>query len=51
MSYKLTEAIEVFGSLSNINEAPLSFYQTTERQTFAREIYSFNADFGVSMRF
>jgi TonB-dependent receptor len=51
MSYKVTQSIEVFGSLSNINEAPLNYYQTKKRQTYAREIYSFNGDFGVSVRF
>jgi TonB-dependent receptor len=51
MSYKVTQSIEVFGSLSNINEAPLNYYQTNKNQTYAREIYSFNGDFGVSVRF
>lgn len=51
MSYKINEAIEVFGSLSNINDAPNNFYQTRRDQTFSREIYSYNADFGLSIRF
>jgi TonB-dependent receptor len=51
MSYKLSDAIEVFGSVSNINDAPNTFYQTTRDRTYAREIYSYNADFGVSLRF
>lgn len=51
ISYKVSSAIEVFGSLSNITEAPNSFYQGNRNQTFSREIYSFNGDFGVSLRF
>jgi TonB-dependent receptor len=51
LSYKLSEAVEVFGSLSNITEAPLTFYQTNKSRTFSRQIYSYNADVGVSMRF
>lgn len=51
ISYKLNDAIEIFGSLSNINDAPLNYYQTNERQTYSREIYSYNGDFGVSVRF
>ncbi|WP_418066786.1 TonB-dependent receptor [Sphingomonas endolithica] len=51
MSYKVTKGIELFGALSNITNAPLSYYQTTRDQTYARQIYSFNGDFGVSVRF
>lgn len=51
ISYRITKGIEVFGALSNITNAPLSFYQTNENQTYSREIYSFNGDFGVSVRF
>ena len=40
----------MFGSLSKINAAPLAYYQTVRRQTYSRQIYSFNADFGVSVR-
>ena len=51
VSYNLTRAIEIFASLSNINEAPLNYYQTNKQQTYSREIYSLNGDFGVSVRF
>lgn len=51
ISYEFSPGLVVFGSLSNLNEAPLTFYQTTKDQTFAREIYSFNGDFGISIRF
>ncbi len=49
--YKPIKSIEIFASLSNITGAPLTFFQTNRSQTFSREIYSFNADFGVSVRF
>lgn len=51
ISYKIFKELEIFGSLSNIADAPLTFYQTTRRQTFSREIYGINADFGVSVKF
>lgn len=51
ISYKLFEGVEVFGSLSNINKAPLAYYQTNRQQTYSRQIYSFNGDFGISARF
>ncbi len=51
VSYKVIEGVEVFGSLSNLNKAPLTYYQTNDRQTYSRQIYSFNGDFGVSVRF
>ena len=51
LSYAITDGIEVFGALSNINREPLTFYQTSPDRIFAREVYSFNGDFGVSVRF
>ena len=51
IGYQLLEGVEVFGSVSNIADAPLAYYQTTKRQTYSREIYGFNADFGVSAKF
>ncbi len=51
LSYAIDGGIEVFGSLSNIGEAPNTFYQTNANQIFSREIYSFTGDFGVSLRF
>ena len=50
-SYKLFEGVDVFAAFSNINNAPLTFYQTNKNQTYSRQIYSFNSDFGVSVRF
>ena len=51
LSYRLLEGLEVFTSVSNITEAPLTFYQTTPDQTYSRQIYGLNADFGVSATF
>ena len=51
VSYELMEGVEIFGALANINNAPLTYYQTNEDQTYSRQIYSFNGDFGVSVRF
>jgi TonB-dependent receptor len=51
ISYKLFKGVEVFGSLSNIADAPLNYYQTNKQQTYSREIYGFNGDFGVSVKF
>ena len=50
-SYRLFKGLDLFAAFSNINEAPLTFYQTVKTQTYSRQIYSFNADFGVSVRF
>jgi TonB-dependent receptor len=50
-SLKLLDNLEVFTAFSNINKAPLLYFQTERSQVFARESYSFNADFGVSVRF
>jgi TonB-dependent receptor len=51
ISYKLMKGVEIFGSLSNLGKAPLTYYQTNKNQTYSRETYSFNGDFGVSVRF
>ena len=51
ISYKIAKGLEVFGTLSNITGAPLTYYQTTPQQIYSRQIYSFNGDFGVSLRF
>lgn len=51
VSYRILDEVEVFISASNITDAPLTFYQTTPDQTFSRQIYGVNADFGVSARF
>ena len=51
VSYRLFDGVEMFGSVSNLNDAPQAFYQTVKRQIYSREIYSFNADFGVNLSF
>ena len=51
VSFQVTEAVQIFAAISNFNEAPNTFYQATRNQTFSREIYSWNGDFGVSFRF
>ena len=51
VSYRLAQGVEVFGSASNITGAPQAFYQTNKRQIYSREIYGYNADFGVSLSF
>jgi TonB-dependent receptor len=51
VSYRLFEGLDLFAAFSNINNAPLTFYQTNKNQTYSRQIYSFNSDFGVSVRF
>ncbi|HEU0043503.1 TonB-dependent receptor [Sphingomonas sp.] len=51
LSYKINDAIEVFGSLSNLTNAPLTYYQRVPTQTYSRQIYSVNGDFGLSLRF
>ncbi|MHB9881138.1 TonB-dependent receptor [Pacificimonas sp. ICDLI1SI03] len=50
-SYRITEGIEIFSSISNIGDAPLTYFQTNEDQVYSRQIYSFNADFGISANF
>ena len=51
VSYKGSDAVEVFGSVSNLTGAPLSYYQVIPERTYSRQIYSYNADFGLSVRF
>lgn len=51
ISYRILDGVEIFGSISNFGDAPLTFYQTTPDQTFSRQIYSYNADFGISASF
>ena len=51
VSYKLLKGVEIFGALSNITDAPLTYYQTNKNQTYSRQVYGFNSDFGVSVRF
>ena len=50
-SYRILEQVEVFVSASNLTDETLSFYQTTPDQTYSRQIYGINADFGISARF
>lgn len=51
VSYRLREGLEIFGSVSNFGDAPQAFYQARRSQIFSREIYSYNADFGISLSF
>ncbi|GAA3790954.1 TonB-dependent receptor [Qipengyuania pelagi] len=51
ISYRITPDIEIFASGSNLTDATLTFYQTLPEQTFSRQIYGINADFGISARF
>lgn len=51
ISYKLAEGIDIFAAISNLNRAPLTYFQSDPSRTYAREAYSFNSDFGVSVRF
>ncbi|MFA7387401.1 MAG: TonB-dependent receptor [Thiohalobacteraceae bacterium] len=49
--YRISEGIEIFGSIANINDAALIDLQTADRRFAGKEIYSFTADFGVNVRF
>ncbi|UVO50576.1 TonB-dependent receptor [Sphingomonas sp. SUN019] len=51
LSFDLTDKIELFGTASNITNAPLAFYQADKTQTFSREIYSYSLSFGISGAF
>lgn len=51
VSYRVMEGVELFAAGSNLNKAAMHYYQTNKNQTFSREIYSWNGDFGVSVRF
>jgi len=51
VSLRVLQGVELFASVSNITKAPLRYYQTIPSQTYSREIYSYNADFGISVRF
>ncbi|WP_375291304.1 TonB-dependent receptor [Qipengyuania sp.] len=51
ISYRITPDIEIFASGSNLTDATLTFYQTVPEQTYSRQIYGINADFGISARF
>jgi hypothetical protein len=47
MSYKLSDASKCSARCPTSTTRPNSFYQSTRNRTYAREIYSYNADFGV----
>lgn len=51
ISYRLLEAVEIFTSASNINEEPLTTYQSVPSQIVGREAYGVNVDFGFSASF
>ena len=50
-SYRILKGIEIFASASNLTDETLTLYQTTKDQTYAREVYGINADFGISAQF
>ncbi len=51
IGYRILEGVEVFGSVANITEAPLSGYQGYPDRPTSREDYGVNADFGISAKF
>ena len=50
-SYEIREGLEVFGSILNINDAPLETYLGDEDRVSSREIYSWSAAVGLNVRF
>lgn len=50
-SYRLRDGVEIFGSILNINDEPLETYLGDESRVSSREIYSWSAAAGVSVRF
>ena len=50
-SYEIRDGLEVFGSILNINDAPLETYLGTEDRVSSREIYSWSAAVGLNVRF
>lgn len=51
LSYRIFEGLEIFGSASNITQAPGISYQSVREQVTAREVYGVNIDFGFSASF
>jgi TonB-dependent receptor len=51
VSYQLIKGAEIFGTLSNFTDAPLTFYQTRPDQIYSRQIYSYYANIGLSLSF
>lgn len=50
-SYRVRDGVEIFGSVLNINNAPLETYLGDKNRVSSREIYSWSAAAGVSVRF
>lgn len=48
VSYRIHPRLRLFAEMTNINEEPLSSYQGTESRVAGYEIYSWNANFGVT---
>ena len=48
ISYRINPRLRVFAEFTNIDEAPLRTYQGQPRYTSGLEIYSWNANFGVT---
>jgi hypothetical protein len=51
LSFDLSDKLEIFGTASNLTNAPLAFYQGDKSQTFSREFYSYSISFGISGTF
>ena len=51
LAYRLSDGIEIFGSVANIGREPLRSFQETDAQLTSREAYGVNVDFGFSARF
>lgn len=50
-SYEIREGLEVFGSILNINDAPLETFLGDEDRISSREIYSWSAALGLNLSF
>jgi TonB-dependent receptor len=50
-SYELRDGVEIFGSVLNINDAPLQTYLGEESRVSSREIYGPSAAVGLNVKF
>lgn len=50
-SYRIRDGVEIFGSVLNINNQPLQTYLGDKDRVSSREIYSWSAAAGISVRF
>ena len=51
MNYKLTDKINVYGDMLNLNNEPLMYYIGSTDRPVQRELYSSNARVGVKYDF